>query len=99
MPQQASKEDLGTVCELIVGEMRTGFAGVHQRQDIANGRLTKVEIEVGRHADRLNGLEGTDAPALTKRDMRLLIVVGGGIVAFLEVIMRMGPAIAKAFTP
>lgn len=44
----------------IQGEMRTGFAGVHQRQDIANGRLNKAEVSIGQLQERTSNMVCAD---------------------------------------
>jgi hypothetical protein len=48
-----TKEDLAEHGDRILEEVRRGFDGVHRRQDITNGRVQKVEVEIGRQDERL----------------------------------------------
>ena len=41
----------------ILREMHSGFKGVHHRQDVANGRVSKLEEFAGRIDERVNGLD------------------------------------------
>jgi hypothetical protein len=48
----ATREDI----EEIVGEVRRGFAGIHTRQDITNGRVGKLEVDFGRQDERIKSI-------------------------------------------
>jgi uncharacterized protein (TIGR02594 family) len=53
---EVTKEDLAEHGDRILEEVRRGFAGVHQRQDITNGRVQKVEVELGRQDERIKNI-------------------------------------------
>lgn len=68
--------------DTILEEMRAGFAGVHQRQDVTNGRVNAGEVQGAKHETQLRNLEAAvfkrgrgadnddadDARGLTRRD-------------------------------
>lgn len=51
-----TRDDLAESRELILGEMRRGFQGVHDRQDRTNGRVQTLEIEQGRQDERIKNI-------------------------------------------
>lgn len=51
------KEDLRDLKNDIVTEMRSGFKGVHDRQDSTNGRIGKAEVALGELRVRTVNLE------------------------------------------
>jgi hypothetical protein len=51
------KNDLRDVRDTILEEMRAGFAGVHERQDVTNGRVNAGEIQGATHAAKISNLE------------------------------------------
>ena len=51
------KDDLRDLRDTILEEMRAGFSGVHQRQDITNGRVGKAEVALAEHSVRLTNME------------------------------------------
>lgn len=51
------KDDLRDLRDTILKEMREGFAGVHARQDITNGRVNAGEIQGERHDVKIRNLE------------------------------------------
>jgi hypothetical protein len=87
------RNDLQLLRDSIIDEMRAGFRGVHQRQDVTNGRLLKAEAEVTRHSERIKTLfrisdrRRTEAGGveenrrLTQRDVRIFSAGGGAVLA------------------
>lgn len=53
----ATKADLDEFEDRIFTEMHQGFAGVHARQDITNGRVGKMEVEQGRQDERVRNID------------------------------------------
>lgn len=52
-----TRDDLRDLRDTIVDEMRAGFRGVHERQDVTNGRISKAEADLGRLDVRAKNLE------------------------------------------
>lgn len=70
--------------ELIIGEMRRGFDGVHQRQDETNGRVRRLEVtsaEHELHIDRmLRDTDGEGERSLVRAKDVMMFGLGGGMV-------------------
>ena len=90
----------------LVERMSAGFTGVHSRLDVLNGRVGKGEVAIGETGVRLTNLEretfrapgrrvdpeGRTERLLTRRDVQMVAIGGGGIVAcwkFVEFIVTL----------
>lgn len=51
------KNDLRDLRDVLTEQIRDGFKGVHERQDVTNGRVGKGEVELGRQDTRLTNME------------------------------------------
>lgn len=56
MSQSVDQDDMRHLQATILEEMRAGFAGVHRRQDVTNGRVTKGELIAARLDERVKVL-------------------------------------------
>src|SRR5689334_9537307 len=68
--------------------MESGFKGVHQRQDVTNGRLNKhedmihkLDVEMAERRGRDTRLLDDDKPLLTNRDGKLIKMIWGLVAA------------------
>lgn len=55
--QLATKDDLREVQLDLREQITDGFRGVHNRQDVTNGRVGKAEVALGEHGARLRNVE------------------------------------------
>lgn len=51
------KSDLWNLRDTILEEMRAGFKGVHERQDVTNGRVNAGEVQGAAHGVQIKNLE------------------------------------------
>ncbi len=81
-----TRDDLRDLRDAIVGEMRAGFEGTHERLNLVNGRVGKVEAATAAHEAKISTLNrevfhrrASDAappvdPAyITKRDLYVAV--------------------------
>lgn len=108
MSDVSTKADLRDVRDSILDEMRAGFDRIHARLDLLNGRVSKSELEIGRHHERLKTLfarmferrhhqrrdAAKDQRPLTKRDIGLVVGGGAGLIAVIKFLVWMAPALA-----
>lgn len=104
--QPVTKGDVRFLAEQLAREMRSGFTGVHERQDITNGRINKLESEQSRQDERMKGLQravysrrvtdrqpSDDPPKDSERrpiTRREVYVAGGAIAATVAVLRFLG---------
>lgn len=101
-----TREEFRELRDDLVDRMTAGFTGVHQRLDVLNGRVGKGEVAIGETCVRLTNLERETfrAPGrrverdeqpgsgVTRRDVQMVAIGGGGIVAcwkFVEFIVQL----------
>lgn len=101
-----TKGDLNDLRDFITDEMRRGFAGVHARQDITNGRVGRSEVEIGKQDVRLKNIERevfhrrrTDRPRIeegvTTRDVRVVWATLAAVGAVVMFFWKLLPAIQR----
>lgn len=95
MGGEVTQSDLLDVRDTIVAEMREGFAGIHARQDVTNGRVNKGEVNLARHDERLSTIErrtfnrrkpGAESAPLTRRDLAVgvgVLIAAGAVITWL----------------
>lgn len=103
---------LRDVRDSILVEMRAGFERVNGRLDVQNGRIGKLEIEVGKHAERIKTLfarmferrhhqrreeDEHEKRPITRRDVALVVGGGAGLLAAIKFLVWIAPAL-KALT-
>lgn len=111
--QIVDKEDLRDVRDTILNEMRAGFLGVHQRQDLTNGRVNAGEIQGATHEAKIRNLEATvfarrssDAPpvepeqrGITRRDVQMVAAGASGLGVVILTLWKLLPVLLKALQP
>lgn len=106
MEPLVTKGDLNDLRDFITDEMRRGFAGVHARQDITNGRVGRSEVEIGKQDVRLKNIERevfhrrrTDRPRIeegvTTRDVRVVWATLAAVGAVVMFFWKLLPAIQR----
>jgi hypothetical protein len=93
-------EDLIESREAILAVVKEGFAGVHRRQDVTNGRVGKIEDEIdklevqaGRQDERIRNIgkevfnrRSSDRHAITRRDVTVAVAAAGVVFAFMKLV-------------
>lgn len=86
-------------------EMRRGFAGVHQRQDLTNGRIRTAEEQIARHDERLKNVSkevftrrstdrrseaSGDRTPITRREVTICVATTGVVFVILRLLAAGG---------
>lgn len=104
------KDDLRDVRDTILEEMRAGFAGVHQRQDVTNGRVNAGEVQGATHEAKIRNLEAAvfrrseakpddEQRGITRRDVAMLSAGACGLGAVVTTLWKLLPLLLKAMQP
>lgn len=114
MDQAVDKADLRDMRDTILEEMRTGFAGVHQRQDLTNGRVNAGEVQGATHAAKIRNLEAevfgrrssdrhppsdAEEKGITRRDAQMVAAGASGLGAAVMFLWKVLPFLLKALQP
>lgn len=115
MGQAVEKDDLRDVRDTILEEMRSGFAGVHQRQDITNGRVNAGEVQGATHDAKIRNLEAVvfgrrdsdhaappveeEQRGITRRDVAMYSAGAGSLALVFVTLWKVLPILLKALQP
>jgi len=109
MSEVSTKADVRDMRDQLLGEMREGFDRTHARLDLLNGRVSKSEIEIGKHSERIKTLfarivdrrhherrqdEEAERRPITRRDVALIGTGLGMGLATLKFLAWISPALA-----
>ena len=96
---EVTKTDLWDVRDRLTERIDEGFAGVHRRQDITNGRVNTVEGEVKRHDERIKTLfrrlptrserpaeESGESRRITQREVLIAVGAVGATIAVIRLL-------------
>ncbi|HEX7048582.1 MAG TPA: hypothetical protein VF188_00085 [Longimicrobiales bacterium] len=111
MGQPVDKDDLRDTRDTILEEMRAGFAGIHQRQDVTNGRVNAGEIQGAMHGTKIRHLEAEifnrragdrrvssdpEQRGITRRDVQMVLAGASGLGAAVMFLWKVLPFLLKA---
>lgn len=109
---EVTKADLHDTRDMLLKQISDGFAGVHRRQDLTNGRIATVEGVTREHGVQIKNLERevfrrsrdgkgdtTDGRRITERDVRMVVAGASGVVAIVTLFWKVLPLLLKAVTP
>lgn len=94
----------------VVREMQAGFAGIHKRQDITNGRIGTLETGAAKQDVRTTNLErevfkrprrreADDRRPITRWDVTVWVLGAGAVVGVIKLAAWLGPALMVAGKP